>query len=153
MRLTIPLLLLAAFSLVPFPSSEFQGIPGPRGPRGYRGLAGPPGPRGYKGAPGGGLPLTAKDGNGTLIFQAGTSVVCPSAIPGPGAAAPQITCPAGLYLPLQLVSAGDNGVLSVAFNLSIAGTAPVAPFVARKGSQIPHLAPGYTVKNGQWIAK
>ena len=99
-----------------------------------------------------GLPLNALDGNGTPIFQAGTAVFCPSAVRGPGAAGAQVTCPAGLYLPLQLVSAGANG-LAVANNLSIGGSGDVAPFVARNGQNIPRMAPGYTVSGGTWVHK
>ena len=99
-----------------------------------------------------GLPLTALDGNGTAIFQAGTAVVCPSAVPGPGAAGSQITCPGGLYLPLQLVSVGTNG-LTVADNLSIGGSGDVEPFIAPNGNQPPHMAPGYTVAGGMWVQK
>jgi len=100
-----------------------------------------------------GLPLTAKDANGTLIFQAGTAVVCPSAALGPGAAGPQVVCPAGLYLPLQLVSV-TNGVTTVASNSSIDGTGSVAPFAVRSpptNATGPRMAPGYTVASSQWV--
>jgi hypothetical protein len=98
-----------------------------------------------------GLPIDAKDGNGSLIFQPGTAVVCPSAIPGPGAAGPQVTCPAGLYLPWQLVSS-VNGANAVADNLAVWGSGDVDPFIPRSGAQLPRLRPGYIIVDRQWTA-
>lgn len=128
-------------------------VTGPQGATGPQGVAGPQGPQGIPGTGGAvGLPLTAKDGNGTPVFQAGTAVVCPSAVPGPGATGSQITCPAGLYLPLQLVSFNGSALI-VADNLSIPASAPIAPFLAGNGAQPPRMASGYTVASGEWVKK
>jgi hypothetical protein len=140
---TTTLALLALLFQTP-PPVGIPGPPGPQGPRGYRGprgfqgvpgANGPQGARGDQGVPGVpgstvmGMPLTAVDGTGTPIFQAGTAVICPSAIPGPGGPAPQVACPAGLYLPWQLVSNTPTGGLTVA-NAAIGGGPGLDTFTA-----------------------